>query len=344
MIPLLARSSPAHRSSVGRGGPASSHGTSWVGFTLDAVLHAYSQVIFARSRWIGLLLFLASFIVPEVGLVGLMGVLISGGLAMLLQLDREAVRSGVLGYNALLVFLGIGALFAHTPAFWALAAATTLLVVLTHVALAGVLARLRLPVLSVPFVLTLWLVISAVPHIRGLAFINHHPALDLGAFPGPVFIDGFLRSLGAIFFQPHWTAGVLVFAALFTYSRVATVHALIGFAVAMVADTWLLTFPPDVFHVYVGFNIVLTSVALGGIFYVPSPSSLALSAAGALVAALVSVGVLAALQPLGLPVLAAPLNLVVLLTLYALALRTRASRPRVVDFVQGSPEQNLAWF
>lgn len=314
-------------------------------FALDAVLHAYSQVLFARSRPLGAALLAASFVVPAVGLIGLFGVLLAAGVATLLQLDRQAVRSGVLGYNALLVFLAIGAMLDRSPAFWLLALITALLVVLCHVALGTLLAyHLRLPVLSVPFVFTTWTVMAAAPHLRGVAFHGHPPALDLGPFPGPALVDDLLRALGAIFFQPHWTAGLLVLLALLAYSRIATVHALLGFAVAVFADRYLFAFPAGFLHLYIGFNFIVTAIALGGIYYVPSAASLLLAGAGALGVGLISVSLLTLLSPVGLPVLAAPFNLVTLTVLYALGQRTRDASPHPVDLLSGPPEAHLAWY
>ncbi len=339
---------PSPTPSVGSEAPRVSSPNPWqdrLAFALDTVLHSYSAVLFARSRVIGLLLLVASFVVPSVGLVGLVGVCVASGLSLALQLDREAVRTGLLGYNALLVFLAIGALLDRSSAFYVLAVAAAFLTVLVHVGLSGAMRfHLRLPALSLPFVMVTWVLVAAVPHLKGVALVAHPPAVDLPALPGPDFLDAFLRSLGAIFFQPHWVAGALVLVALGLWSRIAVVHALIGFAVAWAADAWLLTFPADFFHVYAGFNIVLTAVALGGIFYVPGPGSLLLGVGGALTSALVTVGGLAFLAPHGLPVLALPLNLVVLVTIYALRLRTSESRPRSVDGMGASPEENLAWF
>jgi len=211
----------------------------WVKLSVDAVLMSYSQVIFSRSRLAGVLLLLATMTVPDVGLIGLFGVLASNAIATLLQFDREAVRTGVLGYNALLVFLAIGATLDRSPAFWVLAGVLVFVTVLVHVSLSGVLTyHFKLPALSLPFVIVAWLSAAIAPHVRGMGFIGHPPALDLGAFPGPEIIDSLLRSLGALFFQPHWSAGLLVLIALALYSRIAVVHALLGFAVAVFSDTY----------------------------------------------------------------------------------------------------------
>ena len=312
---------------------------------VETVLASYSQVLFARRPAIGALVMAATFVVPEVGAIGLLGVLLASGLALALGLDRESVRTGVLGYNALLVFLLVGALLDRSPAFWGLSAVLALAVVLVHVALSGALGyHFRLPVLSLPFVIVGWMAMLAVPYIRGMALVAKAPALAMAALPGPELIDTFLRSLGAIFFQPHWTAGALVFLALLLWSRIAVVHALVGFAMAVLADQYVFTFPPDFVHLYVGFNFIMTAVALGGIYYVPGPASMLLAAGGSLACGLASVGLINLLQPVGLPVLALPFNATVLIVLYALGQRTLEARPRKVDFIAGSPEDNLNYF
>jgi len=334
--PAAARTGPA---------PARWHLPDWLDPArrgASALLAPYSQVLFSRSPVVGLLVLAATFVVPEVGLVGLLGVALATSTATVLGLDRESVRTGVLGYNALLVFLMVGAFLDRSPAFWGLAIVLAGLVLLVHVSLSSAMSyHFRLPVLSLPFVLVGWMAMAAVPYVRGMAFHAHPVALDLGAFPGPEIVDLFLRSLGAIFFQPHWIAGALVLAALLSFSRIATLHAVLGFAVAVFADTFLFTFPEGFVELYIGFNFVMTAVALGGIFYVPGPASMLLAAGGSLACGLMSVGMIRLLQPFGLPVLAMPFCVTVLVTLYALALREANASPRPVDFIAGSPEENL---
>lgn len=312
---------------------------------LDALLASYSQVLFSRSKAVALLVLAATFVVPDIGAVGLLGVALANALALAMGLDRESVRGGLLGYNALLVFLMVGALLERSPAFWVMAAVLAAMTVLAHVALSTALrVHLRLPALSLPFVVVGWIALAAVPYVKGMGFVTRHAALSLGAFPGPPLFDTFLRSLGAIFFQPHWLAGALVFAALLLWSRIAAFHAGVGFAMAVLADTWLFAFPPDLLHLYIGFNFIVTAIALGGVFYVPGPASLLLAAGGSLAAGWLSVGLVQLLSPFGLPVLALPFNATMLVVLYAFGLRRLDARPRPVDFEPGSPEDNLNHF
>ncbi len=320
-----------------------------------AVLAAYSQVLFSRSPVVGALLLAATFVDPVIGAVGLAGAVLATLAARFVGFDGEAVRSGVLGYNALLVFAMVGAMLTPSPAFWALAAVIAAGIVLAHVGLGDALHRhFGLPVLSLPFVIVSWLALAAVPFVRGMGFRTPETAAAaMGSgglapgtvpFPGPEIVDHFLRALGAIFFQPNWIAGALVLAALLVFSRIATLHAVAGFAVAVVADHYLFSLPPDFLHTWIGFNFILTAVALGGIFYVPGPRSMVLAMVGALLSGWVAVAASRVLQPLGLPILALPLNLVILGTIAALRLRAGDVEPRPVDFIAGSPEDNLNHF
>ncbi len=337
VLPLAPAPAPAARV-AGPGRP------SWDALALfgRSVLHSYAQVLFAKSLPLGAVLLLATLVVPSVGLVGLGGVVLASAVAMLLRLDRRALADGVLGYNALLSFLALGAMFDRGPMFWGAAGVLAFAVVLGQVALDGALRfHLRLSALSLPFVVTTWLVMAASPHVRGLTWTQHLPVADLPALPVPAWFDTFLRTLGAIFFQPHALSGLLVFVALVAWSRVAAVHALVGFAVSAAAERWLFTFPPETVQLTMGFNLLLTAVAVGGIFYVPSVGSLALAAMASLLTGLVGVGLHAVLQPVGLPVLAAPFNLTVLLVIYALRQREAGAEPHAIEVLGASPEDNL---
>ncbi len=320
-----------------------------------AVLSAYSQVLFSRSPAVGALLLAATFVDPTIGAVGLAGAVLATVTARIAGFDGEAVRSGLLGYNALLVFAMVGAMLTPSPAFWALAAVLAAGVVLTQVALGDVLHRyFGLPVLSLPFVVVSWVALASVPFVRGMGFRSAETAAaaagggglsgDVLPFPGPELLDHFLRSLGAIFFQPNWIAGALVCTALVVFSRIATLHAVAGFAVAVVADRFLFSMPAEFLHTWVGFNFVLTAIALGGIFFVPGPRSMVLAVVGSLLCGWVAVAASRVLQPLGLPILALPLNVVTLGTIAAMRVRRPDALPRPVDFIAGAPEDNLNHF
>jgi urea transporter/murein DD-endopeptidase MepM/ murein hydrolase activator NlpD len=298
-----------------------------------AVLAAYAQVLFSRSPVVGALLLAATLVAPAVGAAGLAGVALTTAMAWGLGLDAEALDRGTWGYNGLLVALVLGASWQPSVGLAALALILAPVVLLLHVALSGALAlHLRLPALSLPFVGAGWLASAAAPHVRGLGAAVVYPGGEGATL---------LRSVGALFAVPQVAAGALVLLALAVHSRIALVCALVGWGAAAAADRWLLAFPPAQFEVSIGFNLVLTAVALGGVFYVPGWRSLLLGAVGALVAGLIGVASITLLAPVGLPVGALPFNATVLLVLYALALRPAGNGPVPVGVPSGTPEETL---
>src|SRR5262249_36211911 len=93
-----------------------------------------------------------------------------------------------------------------------------------------------------------------------------------------------------------------------------------------------------------GINAMLSAMALGGVFFVPSTSSFVLGIAGAMVSFLLCVGLAGPAARAGISLGILPFNLAVLLTLFALRRRARDLRPKSVDFLSGTPEENLAYF
>ncbi len=300
---------------------------------VDAVLAAHAQVLFARSRVTGALLLAAIALEPRALVMGLLALAVAGAAASLLGVAEGAIESGPYGYNALLVGLAVAHRFGAGSGAVALLVAAAVLTVLTTAAVAAAAERAgAVPVLSVPFVLVAWAVLGAAPSL-GLA-----GAAD--AAPP----SGLLESLGALFFVPRPDAGLLVLAALLWHSRIAAVLAL-G-AAALVASLGIAC--PAVVQGALGpalaLNAMLACVAIGGVWFVPSPSSFLLGGAAALASVALTLALAPALGRLGAPVLILPFNLAVWLVLHATRRRVLDARPKSVDFVPGSPEDNLAYY
>ncbi|MCB9793138.1 MAG: urea transporter [Alphaproteobacteria bacterium] len=313
-----------------------------LGFALDATLRSYARVIFARRRAVGALLLLATLSTPAIGLAGLLGSALATSVALLLGMDRALAREGVYGLNGLLTGLVLGAFLAPSLQLLALAPALALLVVLIHVSLGTALQyHLRLPVLSLPFVLACWLSLAAASPTQ-MVWRPLAGAANTPAFPGPAELERLLGALGAIFAVPTWTAGALVLAALVLWSRIGASYGLLGYAAARLFELTVLQRPGALDPMTLGFNVVLTSVALGGVFFIPGRASLALALGTSLATVALSAGLAEPLARLGLPLLALPFNLMVMVTLYALAQRTGLGGPRPVTLPRESPEEVLA--
>jgi len=308
---------------------------------LDVLLLSYSQLLFSRSRWVGVLMLAATLVVPRMFLAGAGAVLLAALVARSLQLAPEGIRSGLYGYNALLVGLGCAALLEPGLPALGLGLAGVVATVLISAALTSTLsARWGLPVLTLPFVLTSWVLLVAAPTL----------GVGLQAFPGvmapappwvPVMLEHGLRALGTLLFLPHPVAGLALLVALVLSSRIGAGLALLAFVAAWAIGSAIPGAQPLLIWM-LALNMAFVAIALGGIWFVPGLSSLALAGTGAALTALVSVAGNGALGGLGLLVL--PLNLTIVLVLCAMRQRVRDGSPKAVDFVPGTPEENLAYF
>ena len=310
----------------------------------DAVLRSYSQILFCRSHTVGLLLMLAGVVMPRMALAGLASVLLATAVARLLHMCEDNVRSGLLGYNALLVGLGGTALLPPGPATLLLIALAVVASVFVTAALHSALgSTFNLPVLTLPFLLVFPLLMAAASTL-GLAVgkLAADPVAAHLALPGPLTL--FFQSLGAVFFLPRVDAGLLVLAALVVYSRVGVVLAIFGFAMAQLLGLGLSGQPSEMLPVVLGYNFVLTAVALGGVWFVPSVSSFVFAGTGVLVGGLITLGLMPLLSWNGLSPLILPFNITVLMLLYAMRQRVQDRNPKAVDFLLGTPEENLSYF
>ncbi len=64
-------------------------------FVLEAVLGSYSQILFTRSRAVGVLLLAATFVAPVQGLFGLGAVLLALSVARLFHFSSDSIRAGI---------------------------------------------------------------------------------------------------------------------------------------------------------------------------------------------------------------------------------------------------------
>ncbi|HVY37140.1 MAG TPA: urea transporter [Polyangia bacterium] len=312
----------------------------------DGVLRSYAQILISRSRVAGFLLLLATALdVPTLlgGLAALAGAALA---ARALSLPEGAFSEGPTGYNALFVGLAVGHLFgAGAGALGVAAGWGALSAVVTAFVVATGGRALALPALTIPFLLSTYLLLLVAPALGLAPRLDPLPAPPLaqGLAAARPAAAGWLPWIGALVFVPRFEAGLLVVAALLVHSRVACLLAATG-ALALapfLPPGTLSSGVPPTLAAPLLFNGVLAAMALGGTWFVPGPASFVLAAAAAVASALTAIALLRPLGAWGLPLLVLPFNVVVLVLLCAMRQRTRDRRPKAVDFAPGSPEENL---
>ena len=327
-------------------------------FLSDTLLYSYSQVFFAQNKIFGILLLIITFVDPWIGMGGLLSLLISNALAWVLGFDEEAIRIGSYGFNSLLVGLGLSIYFNPTFTFFVLLVIGAIVTLLITIAVAGFLVKYNLPYLSLPFVFSLWTLMLATRNFealnisdRGVYILNElfaagsHWLVDLyeksNQIAIPNALNVYFKSLGAILFQFNLFSGMVIAFGLLIFSRIAFLLSLITFLWAYTfyallgADISLLSYN------YIGFNYILTGIALGGFYLIPSKSSFGgvLLVVPPLVVLTSSLSSIFGFFQLG--VYALPFNLVVLTFLYILKLRIKPGGLEEVAIQYFHPEKNL---
>lgn len=326
---------------------------------LSSVLNSYSQIFFAIDQRLAAILIVVSFFDFYTGLSGLVAVLLTNLAAYLTGFNRANIRSGLYGFNSLLVGLGMGIYYEPSLQFYTIIAFASLLTLFITLAFEGILGKYGLPYLSIPFILAVWMLTLASRQFselevssRGIFMMNE--LYSIGGYPlvkaynwfgqlnlpEPVVL--YFKSLGAIFFQYHLFAGMLIAIGILVYSRIAFLLSVTGFASAYVFYGFIGGNIAELSTSYIGFNFILTAMSLGGFFLVASYHSfLWIILLTPLISFAIS-GTMALLGMFQLPVFSLPFNFTVILFLYALKFRERfLQHPALVYIQHYQPEKNL---
>ena len=304
---------------------------------IASICAATAEILFLRGVKIGAILLAAMLLQPSVLIMGLVGLMAAVIFARVAQLGQTYWGHGPFLFNPLLAGLSVGYLFRPTGASIFLAAAAGIFAFLLTWTLSHVLRTFFfLPVLSLPFVAVSWVVHLAAFRYAGLqpAIVPSH-AYTIGL---PLWIEGFLRTLGLIFFLPNIWVGIIVGLLLIFNSRIQFLLAISGYLLGTFIRGILTGTFIYVYYDPAALNFILVALAIGGFYLIPSPRSYGLAAMGVGLAALLGEAVSVFWASVALPVHALPYNLVTLSLLYVLGL---VGHKLLARYPQSSPEKTL---
>ena len=292
---------------------------------IDLLLRGTGQVMFQNHPLSGVL-FLAAIVwgalaggVPAVAAGGVLGLLASTLAAIWLRVDEAGLRAGLYGYNGILVGLALPTFIAPTPLLWVFVVLGAVVAVVATLAAAEVLKTWGVAALTAPFVLITWLLLLAAFAFAGigggaaLPYGDEVVALDpVAAQPLHVadFIQGVLKSVSQVFLKDSGWAALLLLAGLAVSSMRAALFALGGAMLAVLSAHAFGAESDLVTAGLYGFSPVLTAIAVGAVFYPPSPRVAVYAAVGTVFTVVVQGAMNVALAPLGVPTLTAPFVLV----------------------------------
>ncbi len=128
---------------------------------LSSITNSYAQVFFSNNLVFAIILIAVTFFDVRAGVAGLLSVIITNIVAYQIGFNKQNIRAGLYGFNSLLVGLGLGVFYQPNTEFFIVLAFTALLTLFVTIMLEGVIGKYGLPFLSVPFLLSIWIVTLA---------------------------------------------------------------------------------------------------------------------------------------------------------------------------------------
>ena len=322
---------------------------------VKTVLRSYGVLAFSAHPIPAFLILLASFFHPMVGLMGIIGNILSNMTAKWIHANKEAWNAGVFGVSGILVGLALGMHADASIRLWIFLVGGSVFIGILSVMLGSFLSRYDLPILSLPFMLVIWLLLLTlgITEQNSLSFVSlpYLRSIDLWLFDIlPLAVFEYVKMFGNILFQENLFSGILVLTAIALYSRISLFYGLWGGLIGL--GTYLFLHGSlDGFH---GLNFVLTALAFGGYFLVNNRHVLLFTSLAVMATGLVDLGTVAILQAISpekmgdLPSLVFAFNVITLIFLFPLKMMPQTlDNLRLIPiplFQIRSPETNMKWY
>lgn len=252
---------------------------------LFACLHSISQVFFIENKYSALFFLSAiaytawSVSNPFFFIAAIIGALASNLIAIQLKYNKEDIRSGLYGFNGVLIALAVSLFIQPSVFMWLIMLIAIYLSVVVTQAFKFFLRNSGIPYSTGPFVFCAWLILFAAYNF-GSTTVNTgiHPHFVSNFTPTETFVftstnlgEAFLKNIGQVFFLSESISGLLILIGLFIGGIRLCVFAALGSLLAIATSV--------VFHVdanllqegLYGFSPVLTALALGCVFIKDKP-------------------------------------------------------------------------
>uniref|UniRef100_A0A673CH52 Si:dkey-183c6.7 n=1 Tax=Sphaeramia orbicularis TaxID=375764 RepID=A0A673CH52_9TELE len=239
-------------------------------------LRGVSRVILANNPLSGALILAALFWdSPWQCLLGTLGVLVSTLTALIIGQDSAEVSAGHHGFNGMLVSLLMGVFNLAGDWYWWLllpACLGSATCVFLSSSLSSLLVRWDLPVAVFPFnlIFILYLLCTGPNN----PYFPHHPAIPPGALEvngtelsATAVLHGIPLGVGQIYACGVMGPSLLLLGAVFLYSPLLAIHAVLGSAVGTLAGLSVAVRHDSLYSGLSGFNGALGCMVVGGLFF-----------------------------------------------------------------------------
>jgi urea transporter/murein DD-endopeptidase MepM/ murein hydrolase activator NlpD len=283
------------------------------------ILKPYSSILFLNNKIAGAIILAITFINPSVAISGIFAVIFTVLFTKLLDMKDEYLSQGFYIYNSLLVGMGIGFIFLPSVTSVVLIAIVSAFTFMFSFMLNTLFSTYKIPILSLPFsIVTIFVYLASLKYSSLLStLINNSILYDINL---PLIISGFFKSFGTIFFLPNNIAGILLLLIVLYFSRIIFIMAIIGFYFGVTFHSFLIgSFEQALYNPY-AFNYILTAIALGGIFLLPTIRNLLLSLIGVAISVVLTDATTILFNYYAIPVFTIPFNLTVITFIFILSI------------------------
>lgn len=290
---------------------------------VDVTLRGAGQVMFQDNPLTGLLFIIgiawgaAAAGMPAVAIGSVVGLIVATATAALLRVDQGAFRSGLYGFNGILVGAALPTFMAVDALLWVYIVVGSAVSTVVMQAIANVMTTFKAPALTFPFVLTTWLLVLAGYSFSKLDVVAIGPpalavavgpqSLDMGA---QAVVESMLRGVAQVFLIGNAVTGAIFILALAVSSIWAAAFAVVGTVVAFLVAVALGASSADVTAGLYGFSAVLTAIALGSVFFRPGLRVTLFALLGTVFTVVAQGALDVVMAPMGIPTFTFPFVLV----------------------------------
>ncbi|MGL5008114.1 MAG: urea transporter [Plesiomonas sp.] len=278
---------------------------------VSAALRGAGQVFFCDNPITGsfflLAIFYAAFNSGEAytAIGAVVGLFMSTFAAKMLRLKTDDINQGLHGFNGILVGIMVTTFFIPSPLMWVLLLLGATLCPIVESAISESMSRSwGLPGSTAPFVLISWMLLLAGYNLSGVhlhvlddaVHRNSHVAISLW-----MLLQASIRNIAQVFLLNSTFSGVLILIGLAVHSRAMALTTLGG---ALLATTLAQLFGANTYAILTGlygFSPVLSALAIGRVFYLPTHSRIWLAMLATFVTVIVQAALNRLFTPLGLP-------------------------------------------
>ncbi len=288
---------------------------------LDVNLRGSGQVMFQNNPLTGLLFIVGiawgAYVanMPAVAIGAVVGLLVSTTTAYLLRVDNTSLRSGLMGYNGILVGAALPTFLAVDLLLWVYIVIGSAVSTVAFLAVANVFKTWGVAALTFPFVLVTWFLVLAAYAFNSVPIASMGPPAipqDIVATAATIptgtqfWINSFLEGPAQVFLIGNGITGIIFLIALAASSIWAALFAMLGAAVAVLVAVVFGADSASIQAGLFGFSPVLTAIALGCTFYKPSWPVFLYTLLGIIFTVFVQAAMDIALTPVGIPTFTAP--------------------------------------